>query len=163
MCSAFGAHKEPLEAEMGSHSRLLPLGWEGLGGTEVSGWMETALQAPPQAGTHRGSWPPPALPCCARGSAGCELLASEVADGVFCFFSFPSLLILMSGHGKPVGHRGALHPIVCLQRAHALSRSAQCCSRRLLQGQEGSRAQLRKNITPNSMGFGQFAFKKCMF
>lgn len=45
-----------------SHSRLLPLGWGSLG-AEVSGWMETALQAPPQAGTHRGSWPPPALLC----------------------------------------------------------------------------------------------------
>lgn len=107
--------------------------------------------------------PGPRLPCCARGSAGCELLASEVADGVFCSFSFPSLLILMSGHGKPVGHRGALHPIVCLQRAHTSSCSVWCCSQRLLQGQEGSRAQLRKNITPNFTGFGQFAFKKCMF
>lgn len=128
------------------------MGWEGPGGAEVLGWMETVRQAPPQAETHRGSWPLPSPPCCARGTAGCELLARELAGGVFCFLPFPSLFILMSGHGKPVGHRGAFHPIVCLQHAHAPSRSvsrpAQRCSRGLLQGHRHLLAGEYQGTTP---------------
>lgn len=69
----------------------------------------------------------------------------------------------MSGHGKPVGApRGSPShrvPAACARAIplHVPSHAV------LLPRQEGSRAQLRKNITPNSTGFGQFAFKKCMF